>query len=376
MNSKKTGASSKRKNILILFSIVCFVISCAKEDKTYKIAHIENIKIIHNVKPKWGNELKIELEFIRKISELDQENKQYIFFKPFDFAQDNDRNKYVLSIDEYRIRKFDPNWVYISSFGKQGQGPGDIKTAFCLNIDSRSILYVFDHSNWRVNKYSLNGSFIESFKMPFHSYQGAILRSGNIVMAKTSPIGEKDAQPYVMAIISPEGNILKEFVLGEKYDNQDLIYYANRVTFDVDNEENIYVAFRNQNRIEKFRTDGSSLFRVTRPLNYEIHQKIIGHEAFSEPDLTYVSPFIGCDDRNRFWVTTYNSQPINKGTMGGILWESNKIDFEIYDREGILLGRVPIPLPFYRFRIYADRLYLVDPYFEMSIYEYKIVEKG
>lgn len=52
-----------------------------------------------------------------------------------------------------------------------------------------------------------------------------------------------------------------------------------------------------------------------------------------------------------------------------------KWDRHVFDSEGILLTKFIIDRSFSLFRIYGDRLFLMDTQNEMAVYEYKIVEK-
>ena len=50
---------------------------------------------------------------------------------------------------------------------------------------------------------------------------------------------------------------------------------------------------------------------------------------------------------------------------------------EVYDKEGILLTRIPIEFGISREfkRIINDHVYFIDSQQEMAVYEYKIIEK-
>ncbi|MFX0139535.1 MAG: SBBP repeat-containing protein [Candidatus Hodarchaeota archaeon] len=366
--------------IVILF-ISLFFISCQKEKDSYKVENINGVRVIHNLSPKWGDKPKVELKFVTKIGGTEVNDESYIFYRPFDLVQDKFGNKYILSWDNFRIRKFDSKWKYLSSFGREGQGPGYILNPSGLAIDSQSNIYVIESRNRRIQKINTDGTPLNSFKMNNASNSACILKSGNLVLEARSfyQRGQgfiDSVKPTMLAIMNQKNKILRRFVKCQEFKDIDLMNDVNRVNFDIDDEDNIYVTFENQNRIEKYSPDGTLLFSADRLLNYKI-EHTVDKENYSipVPILTFVSVDIRVDNKGRIWVTTFDKQPESQGTRGATLRDHKKLKFELFDKDGVLLGKVPVPIEFYKKRIYGDTLYLIDPYFEACIYEYKIIEK-
>lgn len=63
-----------------------------------------------------------------------------------------------------RIVKFDGNGEYITSWGKLGSGPGELRTPHALDIDSRGRLVVGDRGNNRLQIFDLDGNYLEELK--------------------------------------------------------------------------------------------------------------------------------------------------------------------------------------------------------------------
>lgn len=380
--SLKRGIKTSRARItglLILFCLFFLIASCESKKDTYKVKTINGVRVVENYYPRWGNDPKVELQFVRKIGGLDARDENYIFHRPFDLMQDQYGNKYVLSVDDYWVRKFDSDLKYLKRFGKKGQGPGEILNSFGLAIDKNSNLYVMDNGNRKVQKFSPEGTPSGSFKFPNRSQHISCLSNGNMILtARTFYANETlidKENPTMLHIVNLRGEILKEFVQCEKYKEIDLMYEANRVNFDIDGDDNIYVLFEHQNRIEKYSPNGDPILFAKRPLNYEIEHEVVNDRGYPVPKLTFVSVDIGVYSKGRLWVTTFDVQPESQGSRGAILKDHRRLKFEIYDKEGILLGEIPTPIEFYKKRIYENILYLIDPYFEACIYEYRIVEK-
>ncbi|MFC1554331.1 hypothetical protein ACFL7D_06835 [candidate division KSB1 bacterium] len=91
--------------------------------------------------------------------------------------------------------------------------------------------------------------------------------------------------------------------------------------------------------------------------------------------MTIVSLGVGIDEKERIWVTTFNNQPDSQGSGSTTVADHTRIDFEVYDKNGVLLGRIPSPVPFYQICVSGDRILLVDPYQNVCVNVYEIVEK-
>jgi hypothetical protein len=189
----------------------------------------------------------------------------------------------------------------------------------------------------------------------------------------------------LLSVYDIKGRGLCSFGTVKLYDDSHLTVNANIVYFRADSDDNIYVAYAHQNRIDKYSADGKLIFSADRPLPYEV-KNVLKVEVFksgdmerefSWPSVSSVARGVGVDHKNRIWILTFLKQPNKFLTFD----EGEKISdfyvFEVFDPDGILLFRVPFPdVLVDRFSIYDDRLYLVDSQHESCVYEYRIVEKN
>ena len=369
----------KKRFVLSLFFIFIIVLHTECKSKSYKIEIERGIKTIHNFKSVWKNKGKIKLKLSKKI------NFKKLSKRPWDFVLDKRGNKYVLTeslgnnLQKYEIIKFDSNWKYIKKFEKKKEDLYEFIRPRGLIIDKNSNLYIIDDGSMMVYKFNPEGKYQGNIKITYSSDKGCILSTGEIILIGRSFYSKRygileTKNPTMLVKINSKGKILKKFVKCKKYSNSDLLYLANEIDFDIDEEDNIYVTFEHQNRIEKYTPEGKLLFSATRMLNYKVIHKIPDKKYFIEfPKLTFVSLDISIDSKKRLWVTTFKKQPENQGTRASTLRDHKILKFEIFNSEGILLGEIPVPVRFRKKRIYKTDLYLVDPYFEMSIYDYKIV---
>jgi sugar lactone lactonase YvrE len=148
--------------------------------------------------------------------------------------------------------------------------------------------------------------------------------------------------------------------------------------------DNVYVAFVNQNRIEKYSGMGELLLSIDRVLPYEIayrYQKssmeVRGKAVpIDQPDFTPVSTGLGVDGRGRIWVLTVQKE-ISRAQMPKEYVIQDFVAFEVYDRNGVLLSRVPFPRDVVKFdnmTMHGDHLFFVDPFDQACVYEYTVVD--
>jgi len=385
-----------KPGILSLLIILLIVVTFISPALSQKIEIVNGVQIVHNEKPKWGKNPEVELEFIRQIGVYEGPDENYMFFRPIDIKEDKQGNLYVLDAGNYRIQKFDPDGKYLKTFGRRGQGPGEFSISSSINIDNEGNLLVCTSGGIIV--FSQDGReerriYLEKAK----SQDLLILQSGNIIAPTI-------IDTALVSICNSDGNLIQLFGLRKNYPpikqlssgnikvfrsgrmdigiNFSPSIHQNHFFFTKDEEDNIYLVFHIQNRIEKYTKYGKLIFKSERPLNYEEStqpkmRKLVnytggGSFVYELPLYNLVSERSSIDSKGRLWTTTYIYQPNFEKELD----PSKYMHFEIFDSDGILLGYLPLPDKSAKnFRIYKDRLYLINNLTEMCIYEYKIIEK-
>lgn len=77
---------------------------------------------------------------------------------------DDDGNIYVLDYKECLVKVFDAQGKLIRSFGKKGQGPGDLQVPAGMSL-SGDVLTIFDLVSSRISRFSLEGRPIEDIDL-------------------------------------------------------------------------------------------------------------------------------------------------------------------------------------------------------------------
>ena len=291
-----------------------------------------------------------------------------------------------------RIQVFDPTGNYLKTIGREGKGPGEFQVLFSIDINDDGHLYIYDRGKRSMERFDREGKFIKSTRLQGnYSYIRItgpdlfcaplidVIYPDLMIWRRAFPSREDSKDLKCISSVSINDETKKEFCTGLPEDGITHGSQINANVFETDNHYNLFVAFKHQNKIEKYTPDGHLLFTIDRPLNYSIEYKTVEkiwrsgdyQEKLPEFAATYVSERIGIDRTGRIWVGTYTEQPFKDKEMN-IINSGMKV-FEIFSPQGVLLTRVPYPdenIIFVRLKdnhlLFTDKDYL-------AISKYRIV---
>lgn len=383
----------------IFLASLVFASALADVSFGQKIEMVDGVRFVHNERSgKWGNQPRVKLELTRTIGGLDEQDVNLAFNAPYDIVLDSAGNMYILDTGNNRIQKLDPEGKFIKTIGRHGQGPGDLQSPFSLDIDDKDLLLVSEARNMRIQILNTEGKSLRliRFKSP-GIFQIRRLKSGLVAKAGRPSlrdlIQDPKKMPRLLEIIDINGAVKKSFAQARDYKDINVNSRANDFDMDIDKDDNIFLNFRYQNRVEKYSPEGILLWRADRPLNYTtdvIDKGSIRRDdkgtAVQGPTLNMVSHGIAADDKNRIWVNTLRRQmsPEEQGlqVQGGgrtrIIKEAKEglmdvYQLEIFDRDGIFLGEIPLTHHVHGIRIFGDYLFVWERN-NTTYYQYRIIE--
>lgn len=393
-------------SIAVLF---VFIISYAQEIET-----VDAFRVVHNEKTgKWGKTPKVSIEFVKTIGDIESEDENILFYMPSDIVFDSQGNIYILDTGNHRIQKFAPDGKFIASIGRKGQGPAEFQYPLSLDVNTEGYLYVADSGNQRIQVLKPDGTDHKTIQMVKVAVGPIrIARSGDMIMGgggfmSFGPGGmsEDAGLPKLIKMLNSEGEVKEEF--GENKDYKDVLMnrMGNQFHYTVDKDNNIYISFDFQNRIEKYSSDGKIQWKSDRVLNYDTTSPTTkgsdirsgGNRMIRAPEMNRCSSGIAVDDKGRLWIVSLKRQIKENERVqtdvrvrmepGGVrnmamsvtgntdVRETDMYQLEIYAPDGILLGKLELNQFVDDIRIQKDRLYLLDKMRGMQYYEYKIIEK-
>lgn len=377
-----------------------------------KVENVNGARVVHNEKGgKFGKDLPIAIKLVRSLGDVDSMDENLAFNYPGDITVDKAGNIYVLDSANNRIQKFGPDGKFLATMGRRGQGPGEFYNPDSFDFDAKGTLWVMDGYQNRIQTFTPEGKGDKNIPLLDRMLRRLrLLKSGQIAVQAPllyTSFNDK-AKPFkLLRILGPDGKTVRECVDPFDFEEAATNVMANSIYYDVDGDDSIVAAFRAQNKIEKYGPDGKLLWRADRPLNYDMEIKSKGKMETSgtgnmrgitirPPEMNTCSLGIAADDKGRFWVVTYDRQlkkeeqvqtsmmtamgqggtTVSQKTTGATeLRTTDAYKLEVFDKDGILLGEIPLTHFVDGIRICGDNLFLLDQVRGVTFYQYKIVEK-
>jgi len=354
-----------------------------------KVEIIEGVRVVHNEKPKWGNNPKLEIEFVQKIGDLDALDENFQLYRHRDVTRDKSGNIYILDSGNYRIQKYDAKGKYLKTIGRKGQGPSEFNgrplslgsdTEDNLYVTTSSMLQVLTSEGRELRRVRFRGSSPHSTKYLTNSQLVAFYEDTKSSLRKGES-KEKEMQDKVVKLYDLEMNLVHQFIDPGIYTykgNSEVI----RSCFLADGPDgSIYVTYRHLNSIEKYSPDAKLLMKIDRKLEVDITPKFEEIKIQDYEGINWITPpatmHFGVDDKGRIWVLTYAKPFLPSKMKSDEIAEFLKtgLKLEVFDTDGILLGAMPVGIIMEYMKICGDRIYFIDPVITYAVYEYKIVEK-
>jgi len=377
---------------IFLFASICAF--------SQKIETIGGVRVVHNKKGgKLGNKPGVSIQLIRKIGDIDTLDENLAFNYPSDIAMDAPGNIYVLDSANHRVQKFSPEGTYLATFGRRGQGPGEFYNPDSIDIDAHGFFYVMDAYQYRIQSLTPAGAGDRTIRLMDDTLRKLRCLKSGLLAVKDSLLPysfmDKAKPPKLIKVLDQEGKLLRSFVDAVDYGDGIKSVLANAFEYTVDRNDNFYLAYAFQNKVEKYNADGKLLWRADWPLNFTPGS---WGADFSAAKMNACSAGIAVDIKRRIWVVTLErplqkEEKVEKSTIGfkprhggatrvtritegnTDLRTSDSYKLEIFDTDGILLGGIPLTHFVDAIRIIGDNLFLLDQVRGATFYHYKIIEK-
>ena len=205
------------KNLFSVIAILSVISACNNSpiadsgDETNTVESISSI-YIEPLKIPSVDQSEAALEkitYLEKIGEIEEgfsAEEDSFFAQITDLCIDKNNNIYVADSKLHTIFKFNKNREYITSFGKEGQGPGEFTGRLRISAGNDGNIYVSDHGNNRFCAFSLNGELIRQQPLPKNSYDYAVANSeGNTFLLSKNGFN-------VIDCFDPEYKYLDSFI--------------------------------------------------------------------------------------------------------------------------------------------------------------------
>lgn len=218
----------------------------------------------------------IEAKLLFTLGESDDENEA--FYRPMDIAISKKGEIFVLDSGNSRIQCFSSKGEFLYSFGRQGQGPGELSHyAATINILNDENLYLIDNGQKRISIFSTAGDFIKSFKTQY-AYDDIVLSndtyfiSGFKLLEDHKPIffskELNDIKKSFGYIFDPAINLFKQSKISQipltgMFNNSKMSSIA------IDSDGNIYYSQKEPYKIIKYNHKHEKILEFNRPVEFD-----------------------------------------------------------------------------------------------------------
>jgi len=175
-----------------------------------KVETEKGIKVIKNPREPLYGEIKLDLQEDLSIGREDDKN--YLFWLLWDIAIDGQGNIYVADTKNLRIQKFDLNGKYLQTIGRGGQGPGEFRQPTRIRIDETTgQIYVRD-AVVNIMIFDRNGRFVKTIHMTKSIHDFRPIEDGGFMAVRSGTSATDLTSLRVLCNLNSSGEIKKTFM--------------------------------------------------------------------------------------------------------------------------------------------------------------------
>ena len=147
---------------------------------------------------------------------------------------------------------------YLLQWGKRGQAPGEFDFPIGIAVGKPDRVFVTDFYNARVQSFTNEGRYINSFPVLPNPGGIALDEDGNLYLTHfTAMRKDEEKKPDRVSVYSPTGTLLRQWGKTGKGDGE--LDYPGGIA--VSREGHVYVADQTNRRVQVFDREGKFLFK-------------------------------------------------------------------------------------------------------------------
>jgi hypothetical protein len=359
---------------------------------------VEPVKVVHNTMEEIESvKGKIQLTLLKTWGgdEIDDENQ---FFRyPMDIVIGKNALIYICDFGNHRIQVFDENGVYKRTIGRRGQGPADLLNPHRLAMDMHGNLIVVDQAYYRIQVLTPEGKYITDFKLLDGWIMGlqAASKKDEIILK----IPKKTFSSLkLLFIYDQKGKPVRE--IGQYAHKAKELTESESVSFTIDKFDFLYTVFSATPYLLKYSYIGDLLMFMTYEMPYKTPtaswdnvKGIINIKGKANDSASYT---LSIDDTGRIFIVTQKrritKEELSRSWLGSVKsksggeirftrseFDSENTDFLrllVFNSNGKVIAAIDLDVYCDHIYTHGDRLFIIDSFKAMKIYEYKISFRG
>ncbi|NIR10113.1 MAG: 6-bladed beta-propeller [Candidatus Aminicenantes bacterium] len=372
----------KNKIVLLVLALTVFILYL-----NGMIAEVHNTK--KEIDACMG---KVQLTLVRTWGGDEEEDENKFFKYPWDIVIDNKGMVYICDEGNHRIQVFDEAGNYKHSIGKRGNGPTDLLNPNALSIDIRGNLLVSDSMNYRIQILTLEGEYIGGFKI-----FGGRISDMNSAHKKDEIVVYSHMRTFLsrklLFVYDKKGKTVRE--IGKYVNNATDPAKGESVVFAIGENDDIYTAYYSTPYLLVFNYTGNIKMLITYETPFE-PKKVRLDKSRKNIEIEgnkYVPSALSLalDSRGRIYIAGKKRHPTKKEAsyfqstgirrpgsgISRIVPAVENVNTDLYriiifDPSGKVIAAAQLNVFLDKIYIHGDRLFIIDTFKGMKIYEYKI----
>lgn len=333
--------------ILGLWMSQLFLASSLSDQKIDKQGELT---VVHNPeKPQPINGWKTRVRLLEElVIGLNQDQTDGWFASLNDIAVDKAGHIYTLDPKDVKIRVFDAQGELIRTFGRRGQGPGELQGPGSIRIWPNGRIVIFDVLLQRFNIFDKKGNFQRSIKAERLPIGVVKLDSrGNIYQAQ---ITRESPQSETIRLVRYDSSLNQKVIYHtqtRKIERRVLSLYSPGYYFDLSNDDYFFWIFSPQYVVHIVDSQGKIIKKIIRqykprPIDRRERTKLMKKWAFrlkglppsikiKFPDFYPAASGLLVDDAKRIYIRTWEEE------------KDGRIYYDVFDFEGRYFARFSLP---------------------------------
>jgi sugar lactone lactonase YvrE len=174
------------------------------------------------------------------------------FFSPHSIAIDGSGYVYVVEHLNDRVQKFTSDGTFVTKWGSTGTDNGQFSFPAGIGVDGAGYLYVADHSNHRVQKFTSDGTFVTKWGSE-GSANGQFTYPVGVAVDAAGYIYVAEYSGHRVQKFTSDGTFVTKWGSQGSADGQ----FTYTLGIAVDSAGYVYVADHFGERVQKFTSDGT-----------------------------------------------------------------------------------------------------------------------
>lgn len=348
---------------------------------------------VHNTKKEIDDCMgKVQLTLVRTWGGDEEEDENKFFKYPWDIVIDNKGMVYICDEGNNRIQVFDKAGNYKRTIGRRGNGPTDFLNPNALSIDIYGNLLVSDKMNYRIQVLTPEGKYMGGFK-----FVNGRISDMNSAHKKDEIVVYSHMRTFLsrklLFVYDKNGKQVRE--IGKYVNYATDPAKAAGIVFAIGENDDIYTAYHSTPYVLVFNYSGDIKMLITYETPFE-HKKVSLDKSRENIEIEgnkYVpsASSLSLDVRGRIYIAGQKRHPTKKEAsyfqstgirrpgsgVSRIVPPVENVNTDLYrivifDASGKVIASAQLNVFLNKVYVHGDRLFIIDTFKAMKIYEYKI----